>query len=1540
MPAPSPARFRLNATTVSSHFKYRCDRRFRWNAVPTPLRGRPGIGWGAHEAPREGSRPGIQALMAGGDAFEVREVQALRDAHGEAFVWAGLGIDPRKKTEAVGTVSFDAFLDVLRRPDGVRFVAQPQLGYDERWRDETGTVHTATPEQRAENAAIEAAFLPDARLDVSRVALGLSRPDLVEFVTPDPAKGQTKPRLRVWDFKASREPRHEHFVQVAWYTFLLDAVLRSQGIDTVEVDHEVGAIRSYAADRDANGVLQEADPTFDLAPYRLAIEDFLRQRAPEILSTPADRAHYHVCDTCLACEHLDRCRAEADASFDVSRLPYLSSDGKRRLVEAGLATHRDVARLGAAWEAGDPGAADVAEALQLRSHDLKLHLKRHVGAALALDDGQERWDERPSLVVPRYESVRIVFSAERDAVSHRAFAFGFKTTEGWDEATRRFRGEEKAYVSEREGDEADLLDRFLTDLFGVLERFDAQNRAIDDARIPEDDAVDEAVAAYDALLTRKEQLEAEKAALGSKRDAHTSARRQQLTQEIAAIGKGPKSGQRKDAGQAIQKARSAAAWARQQRKVSVQLYTYDPLDLRILSEAVERHLFDPDTPAERYATLRQLARLMPPASVLNDPQTFRSLPIVVVQSVLRQHVALPVPYHYDLATVSARFRGQREDGSEKGVAFGAPYGFLWESSNQLAFERIHDVWNGRSFVHATSSAPGTSRTGAVTVGRERTYDSEAIRRTLEEGVRSKLRATDSVVSHLRVQMRDRGLLLFYKETFVLYDGFDPKAPLDGGAARLLDALHVFTILEETYGEMAVKTLHTAAPEERAARNEAVHGLRYVGRYDDAFARDEHGPYFGFAYSEDAREARIEAGEWNVVLTDAALPEQLLCDVDGPLFRSAQRRGAFAQVNVVRMQPGASPPMVWLQPKSPGALAAKLLGATEKLEAEAFEDALHGRTLVLDKTFSDFNAPRVVATLRRLRAAAGAEDPAAAPLVELLETGWRAAWTPPLAGKDAYNTLEAAAHALVPEGQPPRPLLNAGQRRAFDGAFASPVALVWGPPGTGKSHTLAHILLAKALAARDAGRPLALLVTAFTHHAIVNVLAKTAELAAAYGLEADVVRFVKVLSSSGHAADALLPPSVGRLAADEKARTNLLHTLGQGTGTVIVGATVWGAEVLAASWRGANAPEPSASEPSAQETTPSDVPAEPAVAPLFDGILVDEASQMKLPDALVAFSTLKATGSLLLAGDDQQLPPIIAGTYPKTSEPFLTSVFAFLRHRMNARRDAGDATAEARTLFLLDENFRMNEPLTAYPREVIYKTFRSLQPGIQISLVDDPADEAGDAALLEALLDPSRPVVFVRYAAPLAYTARNPLEADLAARLVARLARRLVDPRTGLAYTPEAFAREGVAVVAPHRAQNGAVRAALASRGFGPDEAGTVVRPMPLVDTVDKAQGQEFDVVVVSYGVADTSYAEAESAFLLSRNRFNVALTRARRKAIVLVSDAVVEVVPTDRQVLLDAMMLKAFDTFCTDGREAFDWPHGPHETVTLRVSWKGFDPAP
>jgi superfamily I DNA and/or RNA helicase len=282
---------------------------------------------------------------------------------------------------------------------------------------------------------------------------------------------------------------------------------------------------------------------------------------------------------------------------------------------------------------------------------------------------------------------------------------------------------------------------------------------------------------------------------------------------------------------------------------------------------------------------------------------------------------------------------------------------------------------------------------------------------------------------------------------------------------------------------------------------------------------------------------------------------------------------------------------------------------------------------------------------------------------------------------------------------------------------------------------------------------------------------------------------------------------------------------------------------------------------------------------------------------------------------------------------LSSVFAFVRRRMNDAA-AEDPAAKGRMLFQLEENFRMNEPLTAYPRDVLYEgRFRSTKPQIRITTTE-PIDFDSDD-ILALLLHPERPVILCRYAAPRSFTARNPVEAELVAALAERLSRVLIDEKTGEVFTPRDFARRALAVLSPHRAQNSAIRQALRDCGFD-----TAAKPLPLVDTVEKLQGKERQVILVSYGVADEEYAEAEAEFLLSRNRFNVAATRAERKLVVFCSDTVLDVVPTDRSVLLESMMLKEFRHYCCDGYARVPWASAEDGEILLSVQWKGFGANP
>jgi superfamily I DNA and/or RNA helicase len=66
-----------------------------------------------------------------------------------------------------------------------------------------------------------------------------------------------------------------------------------------------------------------------------------------------------------------------------------------------------------------------------------------------------------------------------------------------------------------------------------------------------------------------------------------------------------------------------------------------------------------------------------------------------------------------------------------------------------------------------------------------------------------------------------------------------------------------------------------------------------------------------------------------------------------------------------------------------------------------------------------------------------------------------------------------------------------------------------------------------------------------------------------------------------------------------------------------------------------------------------------------------------------------------------------------------------------------------------------------------------------------------------------------------------------------------------------------------------------------------------VDTVERFQGGERDLIIVSATISDLAYAQSESDFLLEPRRLTVAVSRPKRKLIVLASQAIFTLMPAD-----------------------------------------------
>ena len=127
---------------------------------------------------------------------------------------------------------------------------------------------------------------------------------------------------------------------------------------------------------------------------------------------------------------------------------------------------------------------------------------------------------------------------------------------------------------------------------------------------------------------------------------------------------------------------------------------------------------------------------------------------------------------------------------------------------------------------------------------------------------------------------------------------------------------------------------------------------------------------------------------------------------------------------------------------------------------------------------------------------------------------------------------------------------------------------------------------------------------------------------------------------------------------------------------------------------------------------------------------------------------------------------------------------------------------------------------------------------------------------------------------------SPQEADVVVRLVADLVGRTWhDP----AATPDArpLAPHDVLVVAAYNAQVWTVRQALDAAGF----AGT------RVGTVDRFQGQEAPVVLVTTAASSPTHVPRGLDFLLDRNRLNVAVSRGQWAAFVVRSSRLTRTLP-------------------------------------------------
>jgi ATP-dependent helicase YprA (DUF1998 family) len=435
-------------------------------------------------------------------------------------------------------------------------------------------------------------------------------------------------------------------------------------------------------------------------------------------------------------------------------------------------------------------------------------------------------------------------------------------------------------------------------------------------------------------------------------------------------------------------------------------------------------------------------------------------------------------------------------------------------------------------------------------------------------------------------------------------------------------------------------------------------------------------------------------------------------------------------------------------------------------------------------------------------------------------------------------------------------------------------------------------LAYLIARRRAGLPCRVLLTGFTINSIGNLLE---------GVEEKVQRFEPSgipLIFCGSAAEEAFPDSVETFAINRREdQDTAWERLRQPY--VIAGLTTWSLFRLISDSDQAGREGPT--------------------LPLFDLVCIDEASQMMVAQGLMALAGIEKGARVIVAGDNQQLPPVQAMFDREINGRQLgSSLYEFLKSA---------SAPEVR----FEETRRMNRPLSAFGSREFYED--RFYPAADIADEQLRLRENWREGLDEwqqIVLDPTYPVVILLHDGPAAGL-ENPFEQAVASELVQSFYSRMLPLEGQTELTPEVFWHERMAVITPHRAQNAALRSYFTGKPWG---VGCVV------ETVDRIQGKERDAIIASYTVADTEFAQAEGEFLFSRNRLNVTTSRARRKLVFIVSRRLFEVVPPREEVIDAAQTLRRFvfgaerveGTLSLPDREGREWP------VELRV--RRFETAP
>ncbi|CCH79531.1 conserved hypothetical protein [Nostocoides japonicum T1-X7] len=448
-------------------------------------------------------------------------------------------------------------------------------------------------------------------------------------------------------------------------------------------------------------------------------------------------------------------------------------------------------------------------------------------------------------------------------------------------------------------------------------------------------------------------------------------------------------------------------------------------------------------------------------------------------------------------------------------------------------------------------------------------------------------------------------------------------------------------------------------------------------------------------------------------------------------------------------------------------------------------------------------------------------------------------------------------------QPPRTrsggltAVGSGPPRFVDAVTAAVLDLdrsylgVQGPPGTGKTFVASHVITRLV---RDHGWKIG--VVAQSHAVVENVL----DALVSAGLPPELV------AKNPSAADLGVTPRWTAIDKDGVAAFCADHA----SSGYVVGGTAW------------------------------DLTNRKRIVPgQLDLVVVDEAGQFNLAST-IACST--AGSRLLLLGDPQQLPQVSQGHHP---EPVDGSALGWLLRT----DDGGRVDVIPPDLgYFLDTTWRMHPALAdrvshlsyagALRSEESVTTARMLDgvdPGVHVVLVEHHDNTVASVEEADTVVGLVRDLVGRTWTDP--SESSPPVGGSRPGLSRPGLSRPGGRPGDGRPGDSRPLAEHDILVVSPYNAQVALVTETLAAAGLGGVEVGSV----------DRFQGREAAVVILTMAASAGADISRGIGFLLNRNRLNVSVSRGKYAAYLVRSSVLTDFAPRSTNELL---ALGAFIGLC------------------------------